>query len=59
MKTGVGPRQSPGLAAVSPPYARINGIRFSGSDGVTHPSQSHDSPGMGCNRPECEVSPVG
>jgi len=29
-----------------PPYARINGIRFSGSDGVTHPSQSHDSPGM-------------
>ena len=46
MKTGLGPRQSPGLAAVSPPYARANGIRFSGSDGVTHPSQSRDSPGM-------------
>ncbi len=31
MKTGLGPRQSHGLAAVSPPYARANGIRFSGS----------------------------
>lgn len=29
-----------------PPYARANGIRFSGSYGVTHTSQSHDSPGM-------------
>lgn len=46
MKTGLGLLQSSGLTAVSPPYARANGIRFSGSDGVTHPSQSHDSPGM-------------
>ena len=46
MKTGVGPSHSPGQAAVSPPNAPNNGIRFSGSDGVTHPSQSHDSPGM-------------
>ena len=36
MKTGVGPRQSPGLAAVSPPYARANGIRFSGSRALQH-----------------------
>ena len=36
MKTGFGPRQSTGLAAVSPPYARINGIRFSGSWALQH-----------------------
>ena len=36
MKTGLGPRQSPGLAAVSPPYARANGIRFSGSRALQH-----------------------
>jgi hypothetical protein len=36
MKTGAGPRQSPGLAAVSPPYARANGIRFSGSRALQH-----------------------
>lgn len=36
MKTGLGPRQSSGLAAVSPPYARINGIRFSGSRALQH-----------------------
>ncbi len=36
MKTGLGPRQSPGLAAVSPPYARTNGIRFSGSRALQH-----------------------
>ncbi len=36
MKTGFGPRQSTGLAAVSPPYARANGIRFSGSRALQH-----------------------
>lgn len=36
MKTGVGPRQSSGLVAVSPPYARANGIRFSGSRAYLH-----------------------
>ena len=36
MKTGVGPRQSSGLVAVSPPYARANGIRFSGSRALQH-----------------------
>ena len=36
MKTGLGPRQSSGLAAVSPPYARANGIRFSGSRAYLH-----------------------
>ena len=36
MKTGVGPRQSTGLVAVSPPYARANGIRFSGSRAYLH-----------------------
>jgi hypothetical protein len=36
VKTGLGPRQSSGLAAVSPPYARINGIRFSGSRALQH-----------------------
>jgi len=36
VKTGLGPRQSSGLAAVSPPYARANGIRFSGSRAYQH-----------------------
>jgi hypothetical protein len=36
LKTGFGPRQSTGLAAVSPPYARANGIRFSGSRALQH-----------------------
>lgn len=36
MKTGVGPRQSTELVAVSPPYARANGIRFSGSRAYLH-----------------------
>jgi len=36
LKTGFGPRQSTGLAAVAPPYARTNGIRFSGSRALQH-----------------------
>jgi hypothetical protein len=36
LKTGVGPHQSTRLAAVSPPYARANGIRFSGSRALQH-----------------------
>jgi len=36
VKTGVGPHQSTGLVAVSPPYARANGIRFSGSRAYLH-----------------------
>jgi len=36
VKTEFGLRQSPGLAAVSPPYARANGIRFSGSRAYQH-----------------------
>jgi hypothetical protein len=36
VKTGVGPRQSTELVAVSPPYARANGIRFSGSRALQH-----------------------
>lgn len=36
MKTGLGLLQSSGLTAVSPPYARANGIRFSGSRALQH-----------------------
>ena len=47
MKTGLGPRQSHGLAAVSPPYARANGIRFSGSRALQHRLSVVRLPGYG------------
>lgn len=47
MKTGLSLRQSPGLAAVSPPYARANGIRFSGSRAYQHRLSVDRLPGDG------------
>ena len=47
MKTGLGPHQSGGLAAVSPPYARANGIRFSGSRAYQHRLSVERLPGEG------------